>query len=134
MSPWFVSPYAAYTCGVADNERTPRRAKAEGDQLTTRILELRDAYYERDELLVSDAEYDGMMRRLEELERMFPELQGQDSPTQTVGGRAQTTLFDPGTHRERMLSLDNVFSIEEFLGWAVRVENPPAAWSTTFAN
>jgi hypothetical protein len=97
-------------------------AKTEADRLTTRILELRDAYYERDELLVSDAEYDQMMRRLEELERMFPELQGQDSPTQTVGGRAQTTLFDPVTHRERMLSLDNVFSIEEFLAWAVRVE------------
>jgi DNA ligase (NAD+) len=112
---------AAYTCGVADNDELGT-AKTEADRLTTRILELRDAYYERDELLVSDAEYDGMMRRLEELERMFPELQGQDSPTQTVGGRAQTTLFAPVTHRERMLSLDNVFSIEEFLAWAVRVE------------
>ena len=106
---------------MADNDELGT-AKAEADRLTTRILELRDAYYERDELLVSDAEYDQMMRRLEELERMFPELQGQDSPTQTVGGRAQTTLFDPVTHRERMLSLDNVFSIEEFLGWAARVE------------
>ena len=106
---------------MADNDELGT-AKTEADQLTTRILELRDAYYERDELLVSDAEYDQMMRRLEELERMFPELQGQDSPTQTVGGRAQTTLFDPVTHRERMLSLDNVFSIEEFLAWAARVE------------
>ena len=44
-------------------------ARAEADELTTRILELRDAYYERDEELVSDAEYDAMMRRLEELER-----------------------------------------------------------------
>ncbi|MEO6506105.1 MAG: NAD-dependent DNA ligase LigA [Terrimesophilobacter sp.] len=106
---------------MADNDELGT-AKTEADQLTTRILELRDAYYERDELLVSDAEYDTMMRRLEELERMFPELQGQDSPTQTVGGRAQTTLFAPVTHRERMLSLDNVFSLEEFLAWAVRVE------------
>jgi DNA ligase (NAD+) len=106
---------------VADSDELGT-AKTEADQLTTRILELRDAYYERDELLVSDAEYDAMMRRLEELERMFPELQGQDSPTQTVGGRAQTTLFDPVKHAERMLSLDNVFSIEEFLAWAARVE------------
>ncbi|MCU1412449.1 MAG: ligase LigA, partial [Rhodoglobus sp.] len=96
-------------------------AKAEVDTLTTRILELRDAYYERDEELVSDEEYDRMMRRLDELERMFPELQGQDSPTQTVGGRA-ATLFDPVTHAERMLSLDNVFSLDEFEAWATKVE------------
>ncbi|MCW4384813.1 NAD-dependent DNA ligase LigA [Salinibacterium sp. SYSU T00001] len=96
-------------------------AKAESEQLTARILELREAYYERDEVLVSDEEYDAMMRRLDEIERMFPELQGQDSPTQTVGGRAQT-LFDPVEHAEPMLSLDNVFSLEEFAGWAARVE------------
>ncbi|HXD60400.1 MAG TPA: NAD-dependent DNA ligase LigA, partial [Lacisediminihabitans sp.] len=90
--------------------------------MTTRILELRDAYYERDETLVSDAEYDLMIRRLEELERLFPELQSQDSPTQTVGGRADSTLFAPVRHAERMLSLDNVFSIEEFEEWAAKVE------------
>ena len=97
-------------------------AKAEADWLTTRILELRDAYYERDTVLVSDEEYDGMLRRLQELERLFPLLQSQDSPTQTVGGRAETTLFDPVRHAERMLSLDNVFSIDEFESWAAKVE------------
>lgn len=108
---------------VAETTTPPdlEAAKAEADSLTTRILELRDAYYERDEVLVSDEEYDGLMRRLEELEHFFPELQGQDSPTQTVGGKAQT-LFDPVEHAERMLSLDNVFSVEEFGGWAARVE------------
>lgn len=97
-------------------------AGAEVDDLTRRILELRDAYYERDTVLASDDEYDRMMRRLDELERLFPELQSQDSPTQTVGGRAQTTLFAPVTHAERMLSLDNVFSVEEFTAWATKVE------------
>ncbi|HEX4443303.1 MAG TPA: NAD-dependent DNA ligase LigA [Galbitalea sp.] len=97
-------------------------AKLEAQQLTDRILELRDAYYERDEVLESDEAYDRMIRRLEELERLFPELQSQDSPTQTVGGRAETTLFTPVTHAERMLSLDNVFSIDEFLAWATKVE------------
>jgi DNA ligase (NAD+) len=96
-------------------------AKVEVENLTSRILELRDAYYERDEELVSDAEYDELMRRLDRLERMFPELQGQDSPTQTVGGRA-ASLFDPVTHAERMLSLDNVFSLDEFAAWATKVE------------
>ncbi len=97
-------------------------AKAEAQALTDRILELRDAYYERDEVLESDEAYDRMIRRLEELERLFPELQSQDSPTQTVGGRAETTLFAPVIHAERMLSLDNVFSIDEFLAWAAKVE------------
>ena len=96
---------------VADTEtpQTLQQASDEAEQLTTRILELRGAYYERDETLVSDADYDAMIHRLEELERLFPELQSQDSPTQTVGGRAETTLFDPVQHAERMLSLDNVF-------------------------
>ncbi|HWH26856.1 MAG TPA: NAD-dependent DNA ligase LigA [Pseudolysinimonas sp.] len=96
-------------------------AKAEADELTDRILQLRDAYYVRDAALASDEEYDLLMRRLEELERLFPELQGQDSPTQSVGG-AVAALFTPVIHAERMLSLDNVFSRDEFLAWAVKVE------------
>lgn len=96
-------------------------AKAEADALTTRILELREAYYERDAAIASDEEYDVMMRRLEELERLFPELQSQDSPTQSVGGGV-STLFAPVRHAERMLSLDNVFSRDEFLAWAAKVE------------
>lgn len=96
-------------------------AKAEADALTTRILELRDAYYEKDAALASDEEYDALMHRLEALEHAFPELQGQDSPTQTVGGRA-ASLFDPVQHAERMLSLDNVFSLDEFRAWATKVE------------
>ncbi len=97
-------------------------ARAEAEKLTTRIVDLRDAYYERNVSIVSDDEYDALLRRLDELERAHPELQGQDSPTQTVGGRAETTLFAPVQHAERMLSLDNVFSLEEFEAWAVKVE------------
>ena len=108
---------------MADDIETPATsAHDEAAQLTTRILELRDAYYERDEVLVSDAEYDRMLRRLEELERLHPELQSQDSPTQTVGGRAETTMFAPVEHAERMLSLDNVFSLDEFAAWGAKVE------------
>ncbi|TXN29734.1 NAD-dependent DNA ligase LigA [Lacisediminihabitans profunda] len=108
------------------NDDELQQAGAEAAALTTRILELRDAYYERDEVLVSDDEYDHMLRRLQELERLFPELQSQDSPTQTVGGRAETTLFDPVRHAEPMLSLDNVFSIDEFESWAAKVERDSA--------
>ncbi len=96
-------------------------AKTEADALITRILELREAYYARDTVLVDDAEYDALIQRLEELERMNPELQSQDSPTQTVGG-IRSTLFDEVRHAEPMLSLDNVFSRDEFLAWAEKVE------------
>jgi DNA ligase (NAD+) len=97
-------------------------ARAEAEKLTTRILELRDEYYEKNASTVSDKEYDQMVRRLDELERAHPELQSQDSPTQTVGGRAVTTMFTPVTHAERMLSLDNVFSEEELEEWAAKVQ------------
>ncbi len=96
-------------------------ARDEAAALTTRILAARDAYYGEDAVVVDDAEYDGWMHRLEALERLFPELQSQDSPTQTVGA-ARSTLFAPVRHAEPMLSLDNVFSRDEFLAWAAKVE------------
>ncbi|WP_051224488.1 NAD-dependent DNA ligase LigA [Pseudoclavibacter soli] len=91
-------------------------------QLTDRILELRDAYYERNTSLVSDEEYDDLQHRLAALERQYPDLQSQDSPTLTVGGAADRSSFAPVTHAERMLSLDDVFSIEELDGWALRTQ------------
>ena len=103
------------------------RAKADVEQLTAQLLALRDAYYGNDASPLSDAEYDGLVQRLAELEQRFPELQTQDSPTQTVGGRARTTLFAPVTHAERMLSLDNVFSEEELEAWAAKVERDAGA-------
>jgi DNA ligase (NAD+) len=101
---------------------TREEATDEVADLTIRINEARDAYYERDTVIISDAEYDDLMRRLEELERLYPELQSQDSPTLTVGGRGETTLFAPVEHAERMLSLDNVFSPDELAEWAVRAQ------------
>jgi DNA ligase (NAD+) len=109
---------------VLPDESTPdlAEAKVEAEQLTTRILDLRDQYYEKNASTVSDAEYDALVRRLDTLERAHPELQKADSPTQTVGGRAETTMFTPVTHAERMLSLDNVFSEDELREWATKIE------------
>ncbi|WP_084606174.1 NAD-dependent DNA ligase LigA [Agreia bicolorata] len=109
---------------VLPSEVTPdlAQAKVEAEELTTRILELRDQYYEKNASTVSDSEYDTLVRRLDALERAHPELQSADSPTQTVGGRAETTMFTPVTHAERMLSLDNVFSEEELREWAAKIE------------
>jgi DNA ligase (NAD+) len=107
-------------------------ARNEAEELTTRILDAKDAYYGRDTSLVDDATYDGWMRRLEELERLHPELQGQDSPTQMVGA-AEATGLATIEHAERMLSLDNVFSLDELRDWEVKTKaaaGRDVAWLT----
>ena len=98
-----------------------QEAKAAIDGLIDEINTHRRAYYEGNTVLVSDAEYDALMHRLEVLEAQFPELVTGDSPTQTVGGGA-TQTFAPVEHLARMMSLDNVFSHEEFADWAARAD------------
>ncbi|MFL0566383.1 NAD-dependent DNA ligase LigA [Microbacterium sp. 179-I 1D1 NHS] len=106
------------------------RAAAEG--LTEKILGAREAYYGGDIGLVDDATYDAWMHELEAIERAHPELQGQDSPTQTVGA-AESSMFAPVEHAERMLSLDNVFSPDELREWCTKAEasaGRPVRWLT----
>ncbi|GAA1813348.1 NAD-dependent DNA ligase LigA [Agromyces neolithicus] len=95
-------------------------ARAEADLLAERIERHRLAYYADGDSPVSDAEYDADFHRLEALERAFPELAGQDSPTQQVGAAIVSAGFPEHEHAERMLSLDNVFSIDEFRDWATK--------------
>jgi DNA ligase (NAD+) len=78
-------------------------------------------YYVLDDPTASDAEYDTLMRRLQELEDEFPDLRTPSSPTQRVAG-TYSTLFTAVDHLERMLSLDNVFSTDEMAAWVLRVE------------
>lgn len=96
-------------------------AQAEVADLTERILAAADAYYARDETLISDADYDTLIERLREIETQYPVLRGQDSPTQSVGRGRVSSTFAPVTHAERMMSLDNVFSEEQFRAWADKV-------------
>ncbi|KAB1656894.1 NAD-dependent DNA ligase LigA [Pseudoclavibacter chungangensis] len=95
------------------------RAREEVDELRVRLAEYAEAYYERDTQLVTDAVYDAAMSRLRALEDAHPQLRSQDSPTETVGGGV-SSLFDPVVHAERMLSLDNVFSVDELREWMLR--------------
>ena len=76
----------------------------------------RTSYYQSNTSLISDADYDKLMRELEQLEAKHPELITGDSPTQTVGGEVSQT-FAPVEHLERMMSLDNVFSEDELDAW-----------------
>jgi DNA ligase (NAD+) len=97
-------------------------AAAEVRSLTERIRRLRHEYYEGNASTASDAEYDELMHRLERIEQQHPELAAADSPTRTVGGAPETTLFAPVVHAEPMLSLDNIFSIDELHAWAAKVQ------------
>ena len=94
-------------------------ARSEAEDLARRINELRTAYYEQNAQVASDAEYDRLVLRLEQLELEYEDLR--DGPTHSVGGSV-SALFAPVRHAERMLSLDNVFSRDEFLAWTRRVE------------
>jgi DNA ligase (NAD+) len=93
------------------------------EELRTLIARYKDAYYQRDESLVSDKEYDELERELRKLEKLHPEYQA-DSPAEKVGSSA-SNLFSPHQHLERMLSLDNAFSEEEFQAWSERVGSGP---------
>ncbi|ARF75413.1 DNA ligase (NAD(+)) LigA [Kitasatospora albolonga] len=88
--------------------------------LAEQIEEHRFRYYVKDQPVVSDAEFDRLMRSLEALEEEYPQLRTPDSPTQKVAG-PYITEFTSVEHRERMLSLDNAFDDEELAAWAERV-------------
>ncbi|MCX5273935.1 NAD-dependent DNA ligase LigA [Streptomyces virginiae] len=88
--------------------------------LAEQVEEHRFRYYVNDQPVVSDAEFDQLLRSLEALEEQYPELRTPDSPTQKVAG-AYETDFASVEHRERMLSLDNAFDDEELAAWAERV-------------
>ena len=90
-------------------------------ELADEVREHQFRYYVRDAPIISDAEFDQLLRRLEALEERYPELRTPDSPTQLVGGAGFATDFTEAEHLERMLSLDNVFNAEEFELWAARV-------------
>jgi DNA ligase (NAD+) len=90
-------------------------------ELADEVREHQFRYYVRDAPVISDADFDTLLRRLAALEDEHPELRTPDSPTQLVGGAGFATEFTSAEHLERMLSLDNVFSAEEFDLWSGRV-------------
>lgn len=97
------------------------------ERTLNRIKELRDEierhnynYYVLDNPIISDAEYDRLMRELLELESRYPDLITPDSPSQKVGGAVKDE-FKKFVHPEPMLSLSNVYSIDEFIEFHNRV-------------
>lgn len=78
-----------------------------------------ELYYQRHAPVISDYDYDQLVKRLQALEAAFPDLAAPDSPTQRVGGRPGEG-FKSVAHRIRMLSLENVYSPEELREWESR--------------
>ena len=96
------------------------QAKGRVAALREEIARHNHLYYTLDDPAIDDDAYDALTRELRELEAAFPELQSPDSPTRTVGGE-NLRLFQPVTHRVKMDSLQDVFSIDELYEWGARV-------------
>lgn len=105
-----------------DTPKSPAAdVRARHQELVQEIEAHRAAYYGEDAPTVSDAAYDALERELREIEALHPELATPDSPTRTVGSAGAPTGFASVKHRERMMSLDNAFDIDEVDAWLVRV-------------
>ena len=96
------------------------KAKAEHEQLCAEIEKHNYSYYVLDNPTIEDYDYDMLMRRLKQLEADFPQLVTPSSPTQRVGGMAQSS-FEKVAHAVQMGSLQDVFSEEELRDFDSRV-------------
>lgn len=94
--------------------------REEWTALAEEIREHQFRYYVKDAPVITDGEFDLLLRRLQALEEAHPELATADSPTKLVGG-GFSTAFSPADHLERMMSLDNVFDHDEMRTWVDRV-------------
>ena len=87
-------------------------AKERVEELTKLLVDANYRYYVLDDPTMPDFEYDRLLRELEDLETVHPELAKADSPTKRVGGNA-LSKFEKFTHPEPLIILEDVFSIED---------------------
>lgn len=99
---------------------TKSEAKTRIAKLRETIDQYRYAYHVLDQSKISDAALDSLKHELYTLEQEHPDLITADSPTQRVGGQA-LEQFKKVTHRAPMLSIEDVFTPEEFTAWYERI-------------
>ena len=99
--------------------RTPSPRKRI-EELRMLIRTHNELYYGQDSPEVSDAEYDALVRELQDLEAKHPEFSDAESPSEVVGAAAVTT-FDPVAHAVPMTSLDNAMDEDELRAWGDRI-------------
>ena len=90
--------------------------KEEYLKLQEKMIAYADAYYNQDSPVVSDEEYDALMRNIKEVEKEHPEWVDKDSITQVIGGSA-STKFSKVEHDVPMLSIEDVFDKESVKAW-----------------
>ena len=102
---------------------------AEYTQLVKTIDHHMELYYNEDTPEISDFEYDALMRQLKSAEKEHPEWVTPDSPSQKVGGRATGAAEGKIKHNVPMLSIEDVFTLEDVTAWTdkVRAVHPDAA-------
>ena len=88
------------------------QAKKRAEELRPLLQYYTKKYFD-DEQVVSDYEYDMLMRELKQIEKEYPELITEDSPTQRVGTGAIKKGFEKVTHEVPLQSLQDVFTFEE---------------------
>lgn len=90
-----------------------------------------DAYYNLDEPVISDYEYDLLMQQLKAAEKEHPEWVTPDSPSQKIGGVAKREAGVKVTHNVPMLSIEDMFTKEDVSAWIAKVKavHPDAAFS-----
>ena len=96
------------------------QVRREMSELSEQIRDHQYRYYVQDKPIISDAEFDQLWQRLVKLEGENPELRDPHSPTLDIGG-GFATHFEQFDHKEKMMSLDNVFSDLELDAWFDRV-------------
>ena len=89
-------------------------------QLTKQLIEANYRYYVLDDPQMPDFEYDRLLRELEILEEQYPEYVQPDSPTKRVGGQA-LSKFEKVTHQVPLMSLQDVFSVEELNDFLLKI-------------
>ena len=99
----------------------PKKILEEIEKLREEIEYHNYRYYILNDPVITDQEYDELMKRLIELEKKYPELVTPDSPTQRVGGKVAEG-FKKVRHSIRMLSLDNTYSEEELKKFDERIK------------
>lgn len=97
-----------------------RDPQAEWARLSAEIKRHDALYYQKDAPEISDADYDALRRRIDELERTHPDLIARGSPSQNVGA-APVAAFGKIKHRVAMLSLSNAFAEQDVIDFADRV-------------
>jgi DNA ligase (NAD+) len=94
--------------------------KAKIEQLRAQINAANDAYHTHDQPLISDAVYDQLMKELVALEQLYPQFDDEASPSKKIGGTI-LSKFEKVTHQAPMMSLSNVFNLEELKEFGERI-------------